>query len=143
VDKLRVNQALETFFRGLSTPPAWVMLIRSKDGEALGRVGQFRDVYPTHPPLEDNFVASLTYAHAEHEYDMLKKLEHGNFQFSMSVGGNGPYIMINLMDAYVLAISYLRGGIQGSLDSFFDYIFTDGVPELMENLAWLRDSGDQ
>ena len=143
MDKERVNQALEIFRSSLPTPPVWVMLIRTRDGRALGRAGEFRDIYPTHPQLEDDFVASLTHAHAEHEYETLQKLEHGNFQFSVNVGGNGLHIVINLVDAYVLAISYLRVGIQGSLDSLLDRILNYGVPELLDNLWWLRAKEDE
>src|SRR5579859_3789017 len=80
--------------------------------QVLGRIGQFG---PTHPPLEDDYVASLVHTFAEQEYETLDKLKHSNFQFCVNMGGSGLLILVNLMDAYVLAISYRHASIGVSL----------------------------
>jgi hypothetical protein len=118
MDKEIIKQALQTFCDNLAEKPVWAILIR-RNGELLARVGDNAYVDPW--ALDYDLMARLTQSHSLHEVDFLDKTRMEDFEFSINAGRVGVYIVVNLLDAYFVGISYKNIGIR-SYDAVIDSI---------------------
>src|SRR5271165_1640743 len=117
----QIADALQKFNSSLPKPAKWIVLLK-RDGGFLSRVGEYMTYLP--PPLKDELVAFYTHAHAMAEIEMLDGLKHGTFQYSISIGSKGIYIIVNLNDTYILGISYQWSGVR-SFDETIEAILAN------------------
>jgi hypothetical protein len=129
MDDPTIALALQKLNSALPEPAKWMILLK-RNGEVLGRIGEYLTYIP--PPLKDELVASSTYAHATAEIEMLEGLKHGTFQYSISIGGDGIYFIFHLNDAYWLGISYQWVGVH-SFDAVIDGVLGN-FQQLLETL---------
>lgn len=128
-----VTDALHQLSDALAEKPVWLILL-SRQGEVVGKYGDFKFAFP---PLTDTQVSDATMTHALQEIDMLDRTHHGTFQSSIHFGGDGTFIIVHLVDQYLLGISYYSIGIN-SLDAVVESVFANWH-HILSPLLWPID----
>jgi hypothetical protein len=104
MDIKTVNTALVSLKTALPQEPEWIVLIR-ENGELIGKVGEYP--YLTHRAIDDSIVVSAIHDHETHLLNVLDRLKQGNLQYSITVGSDRTFLLVNLNDAYVLVIAFV------------------------------------
>jgi hypothetical protein len=126
----RMKAALNEFALSLSDTPKWVGLMKH-EGDFLVEIGEFR--FYEDLLLSKEEVVRKTQSTALRTRDMLEDMHHGNLQLSLHMAGAGFYIVVNLIDTWLLGISY-HGPDEGCCSSI------DALLEsIMANFQMIRD----
>jgi len=120
MDINKVNQALTKFGDLLSEKPVWMLLIR-RNGEVITQIGKYEHLVHSETILKEGTIASWIKSHSEHEIEMLDQLDHGNLQYTITVGTQGVFVILHLHGGFLIGISYHNIGIV-SLDALADSI---------------------
>jgi hypothetical protein len=121
-DETKVNQALQEFASSLAEQPAWIGLLKYEYSKNPKRMDKFDFVW-SHS-INDAEAAYHTHILALRAIEALAAMKYGNFQYTIQAGGSGIYIIVNLLDTWILAISYLNVGVI-SLDAVIESILAD------------------
>ncbi|MEO8613378.1 MAG: hypothetical protein ABI690_36140 [Chloroflexota bacterium] len=120
MDVKKVTQAVEKFGALLPEKPVW-MLLMNREGDVITQVGKYEHLFHSETMLEDGSAAAWIQSHSTSEIDLLDHLDHGNLQYSISVGTEGVFVILHIHGDYLLGMSYHSIGVK-SLDALADGI---------------------
>lgn len=103
MDKISIEQALESFAKVLIERPEWMIII-DRNGKLIARTGHYPLKYATQ--ITDEIAATQADFLSKATLESLDKLNHGNLLYSISFGGDFTLFLFNLNDSYFIAMSY-------------------------------------
>lgn len=103
LDPEKLEIALAQFAQNLPDIPKWVGLV-DHTGQLIATFGSFDYAYPASPT--SLIAGQQMHLCAERNYDALEAIEHGNFEISIHIGGEGTLFLLNMNDAFYLGVSY-------------------------------------
>lgn len=133
-----LEEVLEQFAKKLPEYPKWVGLSDSK-GNLICSIGKF---YRTgEMNVTSQIATEQIHLLTEQNYLSLEKIDHGNFQMSVHLGGHGNLFILNMNDAFRLAVTY-HGFDEGccfkSIDATCEAI--EGYSQIVIDAIFLNNS---
>lgn len=119
----RIRKALHEFALSLADKPKWVGLMEY-EGDFLIDIGEFAPLTGNKPNKQD--VIRETQAIALKTIDGLSDIEHGILQMSLHITENSAYAILNMVDHWLLGISY-HGAGEGCCCRSFDALINTAM----------------
>ena len=109
-----IEKALDNFVKALPEKPEWILVV-DRSGKFIARIGRYPFKYMSQ--ISDEIATHWTHIHGMNELETLDKLNHGNWQYSMSFGSDSTLFLFNLNDTFFMGMSY--DGVQ-SFDAIIE-----------------------
>jgi hypothetical protein len=132
MDIERIKNSLNEFALSLADKPKWVGLMRH-EGDFLIEVGKFERV-AGNIATKDDIVRETQRAALASRKTMIT-INQGNLQLSIHLGTESVYVIINLIDKWLVGISY-HGAGEGCCVTSFDALLagTTGYLSILDEL---------
>jgi hypothetical protein len=132
MDIERIKNSLNEFAFSLTDKPKWVGLMKH-EGDLLIEVGQFEHLAGNTPNKED--IVRETQRAALAAQNTMFTIDYGNLQLSIHLGTESVYVIINLIDKWLVGISY-HGAGEGCCITSFDALLegTTGYLSILDDL---------